>query len=506
MLFNINISSLLLGCLMKQPSLLSQPNYPLCKADFSPEPFHKVLYLCIAKLVNEGVNEITEIEIESVAKAKPAYYEILQDNNFIDFIINVKELCVLENYSYYWTVTRKFALLRELKDNGIDISEFYDELGDESEQLNKFEKLTIQDILNNVELKSIKLRSKYDVKYVRNEMTAGEDTEELIAHFEEAPAFGAFLVSPYLTQLYQGWCRGHLLMESAGSGVGKTRMSVADLCGVSIDQLWDEDVQDFIPNPNFQGPGLFIHTELETQYEINPMFLACISGVDAKHITLGTLSHEEKLRVIKAGEILKNNEMRLVDMADFTCKSIDRKIKECVERYGMQYCVFDYVQLNSAVTQEYRQNTAVQGREDLVLKNITQELKDMAQKYMVGIKTMSQLNGNEKTMDFPDESCFAGGKSQKNKLDSACITLPVKDRIKEYKRIQPYLSTRGFKGDNIKPNVISYIVKARFGSMADQKIKVWRYFDRSKFKNIDLFCTDLYDEKVAVPYPKLDTF
>lgn len=505
MLYNINLASLLLGCLLKQPSLLAQPQYPLSKNDFSPEQFHKILYLAIQRLYNEGVSEVTEIEVENIVKNKPAYFEVLQDNNYIDFINTSKELAVMENFDYYYNTIRKFALLRDLKDNGIDIKEFYDELQDENDQAAKLEKLSIQDILNVVELKGIKLRSKYDVKYVRGEMVAGEDTQALIDEFEQAPAFGAFLCSPYLTQLYMGWCRSHLIMESAGSGVGKTRMSIADLCGVSIDKMWNEDAQDFIDNPNYQGPGLFIHTELKTREEINPMFLACISGVDVKHITQGILTHEEKLRVLKAGEILQVNNMHLVDMADFTCQSIDRKIKECVEGYGMQYCVFDYVQLNSAVTQEYRQCTEAQAREDLILRNITLELKDMAQKYLVGIKTMTQLNGVEKTLDFPDESCLSGGKSQRNKLDAACITLPVKDRIKEFKRIEPYLNRRGFgAGSRLEPNVVSYVFKSRFGEYADQKIKVWRYFDRARFRNIDLFCTNQYDEIVNIPRPVLE--
>lgn len=463
------------------------------------------MYLGIVKLFNNGCQEITPIDMDNILQSHPASAEVANDNNYMEFMETTKLLAIVENYEHYYTVVRKFALLRELKDSGIDIKEFYEELQDENEQAAKLEKLSIQDILNEVELKGIKLRSKYDVKYVRTEMVAGEDTEGLIEEFEQAPAFGAFLCSPYLTQLYMGWCRSHLIMESSGSGVGKTRMSIADLCGVAVDQHWDDNAQDFVDNSNYQGPGLFIHTELTSRSEINPMFLACISGVDVKHITQGILTHEEKLRVLKAGEILQTNNMHIVDMADFTCQTIDRKIKECVESYGMQYCVFDYVQLNSAVTQEYRQCTEAQAREDLILRNITLELKDMAQKYLVAIKTMTQLNGVEKTLDFPDESCLSGGKSQRNKLDAACITLPVKDRIKEFKRIEPYLKRKGFGADSrLEPNVVSYVYKSRFGQWADQKIKVWRYFDRARFRNIDLFCTNQYDEIVNIPKPVLE--
>ena len=68
MLYNINLASLALGCLLKQPSLLAQPQYPLSKNDFSPEQFHKILYLAIQRLYNEGVSEVTEVEVEKAGR------------------------------------------------------------------------------------------------------------------------------------------------------------------------------------------------------------------------------------------------------------------------------------------------------------------------------------------------------------------------------------------------------------------------------------------------------
>lgn len=850
---------MLLGCLLKKPSLLELPQYPLTSNDFEPVVFHKLMFTAVYKLAKQGIQEATEIEVENIVKNHPSTLEVFQDNNFMDFIYTSKELCIPENFEYYYTTIKKFSLLRDLHTQGFDITEFYDELEDEESQNANLEKISIQDILNTIEYKSIELRSKYDIKYVRNEIVAGENTGELIEAFEEVPAFGAFLSSPYVTQLFMGWCPGHLIMDSSPSGVGKaltnstrvpmadgtwkqvgevkvgdylldregnptkvlgvfpqgkhqvyevkfkdgrkvfcnkehlwtvhnnlsnnykklitvttesminklksntqfrfsvpycepvnykeknffippyimglflgngsfrinksshsftfsspdsflpktiaktmgwkvkknpahnydwyfynnkeklvhvedilkeypelinaysyskfipnkylkgsiyqrkellkglldtdgsvskkkgriaffttseqmkdnvltlcyslgmgatatidkrkykytsgicwkisiqtslenkltmfnyppklnkikkelsknkrrerrdcqqiieinklnyledmtcfivnnlehlflcndyivthnTRISVADLCGVSVDTLWDDEANDFISNLNYQGPGLFIHTELATYTEINPMFLACVSGVEVKHITMGNLTKEEKNRVLKAGEILQNNGLVLCDMADFTMKNIDRKIKESVEGYGMKYMVFDYVQLNSSITFEYRKNTAVQSREDLVLKYITTELKDMAEKYGIGIKTSSQLNGQEKLLEFPDESCLAGGKSQKNKLDCGSITLPVKDRQKEYKRVDPYIKKVGIKAKDNKPNLITYIYKSRFGEYADQKIKVWRYFDRGRFRNKDFICTDQYDNLIRIPKPVLKDF
>ena len=484
---------------MLQPNLLFQPQFPLSNKDFSPEPLHQILFICIANIAKSGAEEITEVEVENFAKAYPAQLETLQDNNYFEFISTIKELCVLSNYELYYTSVRKFGLLRDLKDQGFNIKDYFDELKDEESQMANLNNWSIQDILNDIELKSIKLRNKFDVKYVRDEMDAGEDTAELLDHFEEKPAFGALLQSPYLSTLYQGWCRGHLLLRSAPSGVGKSRLAVADLMNVGAKQMWDEEAQDFIDNPNYQGPTFLIHSEMNTRFEVDPMFLACVSGVEYRNITNGLYSQEERNRILKAGDILLDSQVAIVDMPDFTNKSIERKIKEQVESRGATYGVFDYVQLQGALAAEYKSLTNMPVREDLVLKSCVTELKAMAETYNIGLFSMTQLNDNWKTTDFPDESCLSGAKSMKVKLDAGSIVLGVKERPKEYKRIEPYLRRKGFgDGSLIKPNMIEYIYKSRFGLMSDQKIKIWSYFDRGTFKRTDFFCTDAHDELVKV--------
>lgn len=484
---------------MLQPDLLFNSQYQLSPKDFAPNQFHQTLFVCIAKVAISGAIEISEIEIENYAKNYPVKLEILQDSDFYGFISTIKELCTLGNYEMYYNEIRKFALLRDLKEQGFDIRDYFDELQDEDNQRAKLANWTIQDILNDVDLKGAKLRSKYDVKYVRDEMDAGEDTEKLLDYFEEKPAFGSLLQSPYLSTLYQGWCRGHLLLRSAPSGVGKSRLAVADLMNVGAKQMWDEDAQDFIDNPNYQGPTFFIHSEMNLRFEINPMFLACVSGVEYRTITNGLYTKEEKLRILKAGEILLDSQVAIVDMPDFTNRDIERKVKEQVESRGATYGVFDYIQLQGALANEYKTLTDMPVREDLVLKNSVTELKAICEAMNCGILSMTQLNDNWKTMEFPDESCLSGARSIKNKIDAGSIVLGVKERQKEYKRIEPYLRRRGFgDGNLIKPNMIEYIYKARFGPMADQKIKIWSYFDRGTFRRTDFFCTDVYDEFVKV--------
>lgn len=496
---------MLLGCLLKQPSLLALSQYPLTKADFSPVKFHETMYVAIKKLARAGVQEISEIEIENVAKTNIAAMEILQDNNYMDFIYMTKELANLENFGYYYDVIRKFSLLRELQDNGYDITEFYDELQDEETRETSFAKLTIQSILNTIDLRNTKLRGKYDVKYVRDEIVVGEDIDNLLEEFEEKPSFGAHLCSPYLTQIIWGFSRGNLIMRSSTSGGGKSRIAVADICGLCVDQYYDFNKKDFVSNPNYQGPGFFIHTELDTRREMQPMFLACISGVPTNTITMGKCTDEEILRVKKAAEIICNNNLVLTDMPDFTSASLERKIKEQVENNGAVFGCFDYMMLNSPLSIEYKQNTGVQAREDMALRGLATDLKEYAEKYQVGLLTMTQTNGAEKTMEFPDESCIAGSKATRNKVDAGFIMLPAKDRQKEIRIVAPFIQAKGAIGNKAievtKPNRITYVYKTRFGEYADRKIKIFHRFDASIMRNTDLFCTDAKNEFVKIPYP-----
>lgn len=507
MLYNANIAALTLGCLFKNPSLFTNPAYPLTKMDFAPIPMHRSLYVCAFNVAKTGCSDITEIEIDNFVSKYEAQKEILEDGNFAEFINTVKELSSLDNFEYYYNIVRKFSLLRELKEQGITIDDYYDETKDEVIAQQEFEKWSIQDILSNVESKTDKLKTKYDTRYVRDEMLAGSNTEDLLNEFSVAPSFGAFRSSPYLTQLFMGLNKGHLQMHSAPAGVAKTRMSIMDLCYLSSKYLWDVEANEFIENKNYCGAGLFIATEMNLRREINPIFLACISGVENNKITNGQLNKQERERVLQAGEILQDSKLFLTDMPDFTSKSIEHKIKEMTEQNGVENVVFDYLQLNSALAEEFKQrNGGVPSREDLVIRSLATDLKAYAEQYNVRMITSSQLNGNEKEMSFPDESCLSSAKSIKQKLDAGVIYLSAKERAKEMKIAEPLLNAkrRGFGEDRVPmPNIIGYVYKSRFGLYSDQKTKIFSYFDRSIMRITDFIVLDAYNIPIKIPRPVL---
>ena len=625
-LYNQNMASMLLGCLMRQPSLLYLPQYPLEKSDFSPVEFHKDMFIFIAMLADDDAQEITEVEIEDKAKEHPVQFEVLQDNDYMDFVATSKTLCVPENYELYYKVVRKYSLLRELKKKGIDISEFCDENGESS--------MSIPEILSKVEVTSIMLRSKYDVDYVRDEIIAGQDTQGLLDQFKEHPAMGAMLQSGYLSRIWNGWSRGHLLLRGGGSSSGKaipydtwlptpdgqkqvwqikegdylydrmgkptkvlgifpqgqqpvykitfadgrtaecspdhlwtfrgygrtytstakiwkrkidegynfrllktplhpsrqsqlrvmsiedlgvekpmtcflvdnkehlflmgdyipthnTRCSVGDLCSVGMTDRWDPEFGDFVVNENYQGPTLFIATEQDIRTEVEPMFLAAVSGVEYYRITHGETTEEEDKRVLKAGEIISKSGLTISSMPNFTAQSIRRKIQEQVEVNGISYLVFDYMEVQSSLSTEYKKNNATVPRQDLILLNLTSEMKMMAEDFNVGILTGMQLSEGWKDARFVDESFLAGSKAAKNKIDNGSIIVPTNYLRREMKILDPCFIKRGVGiAAPPKPNICEYIFKGRYSIYGDKRLKLWSFFDRGTFQRIDYFVTD----------------
>lgn len=507
MLYNANIAALSLGCLFKNPSLFTNPAYPLNKLDYAPIPMHRILYVCGEAVAKTGCQSISEIEIDNFASKYEAQKETLEDGNFAEFISTVKELASLDNFDYYYGIIRKFSLLRELKEQGIDISPYYDEAEDEQIAQQELDKWSIQDILSDVESKANKLRTKYDVHYVRDEIKAGENPQEFIDQFKVKPSFGALMQSGYLSTLYNGWNRGHLILRAGNSGSGKTRSSVADLCCVGATEIWDEDEQDFRPNRNYQSPTLFIATEQDVTTEVQPMFYSAISGVEYRSIVDGRLTKEEEARVLKAGEIIAESNLTITSMPRFTKQALERKIKEKVEAEGIQYCCFDYMEVQAELSSEFKKNNAVVPRQDLILLDLASHLKMVAEDYNVGILTGSQLNDVWKSCSYIDESALSGSKAMKFKLDAGSIVVPTNYLRKDMKILEPLFNTKrkGFGGDRIPPpNVCEFIFKSRYGTFGDQRLKMWSYFDKGTFRRFDYFVTDDENQIVKVPISKLE--
>ena len=96
MLYNINLSSLLLGCLMKQPSLLTLPQFPLSKQDFEPELFHKIIYVAAPETIRiKRIEARDGLDEKSIQQRMDKQWPDEKKIALSDYIIHNDELQLL---------------------------------------------------------------------------------------------------------------------------------------------------------------------------------------------------------------------------------------------------------------------------------------------------------------------------------------------------------------------------------------------------------------------------
>lgn len=491
MLYDSQAANLLLGALMNDPTLFFNDKYKLKKDDFEPNRFHKILYVAAENVAKQGVEEITEVEVGSFMSAYPKQLEVLKDNNFVEFIPSVKKLAKSGNVEYYWNTVRKYSLLRSYEDAGFNVDEIYD-----SGNLAQY---SLEQINNHFESKFLDIKQRFALNNGMQCMKAGDGFEDTKEAFKEDPYFGAMIQSPYQTTLYRGWCKGHLLLRSAPSGFGKTAIAVGDLCNICATEYWDEHKKCFIKNPNKEGAGLYINTELDLEKELTPIFVAWISNVDRSKIMDGKYEGDEEARVNRAIQILHESEIYLCDDPRFSLQSLEQTIKHHILKYNVETVVMDYIQDNGVVSKEMKKTHEVVARDTIVL-NMADTFKTWAKIYNLRFLSMTQLNGNEKINDIIDEACLAGGKAIKNKLDAGSIIMFP--RKKELAMTEIYGKKKGF--EQLECNMVSHCYKTRFGKYGSN-IKIFQHVALGTGRVIDLYCTNAVNEYIKVEKIMLKT-
>lgn len=500
MICNHTVNDRLLGCYLQRPELTLDSKYPLDKDEWTIL-FQKILYATIYNLALNGCKSVSIIDIDEFVKPYQSEYNVLEDNNFEDYITTVIELTDVDNFEYYYTEFRKFSCLNAYKEKGFDIKKFYDEDKSEESQLENLNQYSIEDIVNWFEKQQSDVRKQFFLNDKIEVMTCGDGFDELLDELEEEPMIGAGLCSPTLNNLYRGWCRGHLILRGSPSSFGKTCMGISDQNNVSVLKIWSDEAQDFVDNPYYQGKGAYIHTEQKMREEIQPRFMANISGIPYHKILDGDFTKEEKKRLSEAGRIAKESELRIINYPMFTSNGLREMIKN-LSLDGYEYITFDYCWDNFYIGSELKAISGTAIRQDMSLLHLVDTLKMSAEQFDVAVATMIQLNGREKEVDIVDESCLFGSKSVKTKLDNGSIYMYP--RQKELKQVEPLIAKWNNKynkqnfGGTIIPNAVSHCFKTRYGRFG-QNVKVWHYVDNSIGKMIDMFATTWDNKPIDIP-------
>lgn len=477
-----------LGCFLQQPNLLRE--YKTSQTDF-PETFHKLIFASINNLYKNGAETIDAVAIDEYLSHYETQYQVFQKNQGVDFLFNIQELAMINNIKYYYDQLKKFSLLRRYVEYGFDVSDYFDPNEIDPVTIESQRQLldedAVQDIVNHFKKKQLEVVAPFTLSEGRDSKKAGTGGHEQKELWKKDTAWGVGYASAYLTTIFHGLRKRRFIVKSAGSGVGKTRTSIADICYSCAPYYYDKKVKSWMKNPNGTHNGaLYIGTEMELLEEIDPILWAYMADVPQDHIEFNAYEEGEEERVDEAIRILEEEgNIWLEYVPQYDINMLEEVIEEHKIKHNIEYVWFDYIHTTVELISEFstKSKTKMVTREDQVLASLSSDLKNMARKFNISLESCTQVTTDAKDDSNRDQSIVAGAKAILNKADGGLIAMPPS--TKEMNKIEPILREMIGKP---KPNLVYSVYKNRGGKCT--KIKVWLYIDYGTMRTHDLFVTD----------------
>lgn len=493
-LYDNSSANILLGCLLNNPSLCLSEKYPLDKTDFYDKDtkeglrFHQILFVCVQQLASQGAKEISAIDVMEFIKPYSIQYEVLQDNNAVEFIETVKKLSKADNIDVYYTIVRKMSLLRAYNNQGFDITDIYNDDGDEEQERRKLNEYDIDDIIKYFNGKLANISKRFKCDKTIEETKAGLDFFDIKESLKKAPLWGKPFISDYLTNVTRGAINGQLSIFSSLTGVGKTTIMCANLANMTATELYNTDTNTWEINKQKTSNGvLYGQFELSNELECVPKFLSYITAVSMDKILNGNYTPEEESRINYGIQVMDDSNINIICLPNFTISSIENIVKDYVLNKGIDIFGWDYIQECSALNGELvKNNGGVAIRTDQILQTLASRLKDLARNLNIHIYSSTQCNANVSTSVYMDASVISGSRSLANKCDIGCVVLqPTK---KELELVKPILDKRGF-GEKQNPTHVCHVYKSRFSSHP-MNLKIFWHIDMGTGRLTDLVTTN----------------
>ena len=492
-----------IGSVFQEPDLLDATDkYLITDEDFTDE-FHKIIFGSIYKLYEAGAKNITIESINDFLSSRPKSEAIYKVNKGDEWLLKVSENAQIEAFDYYYSRLKKFSLLRAYDNYGIDVSDIYDidNIFDSQKRQKQEEYLdnaSLEDIANKVDEKIDAIRIQYVDDVYEEAQQAGEGVYDLIDKFKLHPEVGVPLYGPLINTVTRGARLKKFYLRSAPTGCGKTRSMIADACYIACEKIYDESFGWV--NTGVGQPTLFITTEQELE-EIQTMMLAFLSNVNEEHILNNSYVGNEEERVMQAADILCAAPLYVEELPDFSLQDVEDTIKKNIREHDVKYVFEDYIHSSMKILEEItRRSGGVKLREDNVLFMLSNKLKDICNQYGVFVMSATQLNGDYKDSETPDQNLLRGAKSIADKIDYGAILLPVKQD--ELTKLEPILATGIFD----RPTIKISIYKNRRGRY--KGVYLWCKADLGTCRIQPMFCTDysyelqkMEDTKIRVEEP-----
>ena len=471
----------ILGSLMKHPQFLSEiDKYSLSMTDFSTK-FEKYIFTAIQGLWRNGAPKITAFDIESYMEANEGAKKLFEQQNGLEYLQDIEEFSNVENFPYYYAKLKKLNLLRDLKKQNFPVSEFYQEdltAPDAAEINQRFEDLTVADIITAVKKRLLVLESDYAGTEEVQEWDISGDIDDIVDSFGEDGSVGLPIQGSIFNRVIDGAQRSCLTIRSGASGTGKTRNAVADACLLAFPLRYNSATAQWEQVGSNQKV-LFIITE-QTDKQIKKMILAYLTDINESKFKYGRFTEEEKKVIEQGKQVMKEfaSNFVLVRIPNPTIDLVKTKVREKVLLHDIGYVFYDYIFIGPALLNEFR---GFGVRNDEVLLMMATALKDLAVELDVCVFTSTQVNANaDNNTNIRNEASLAGGRSTINKADNGAIMArPTKE---ELETLEPIIATYG------KPNLVTDIFKVRSGEWT--QVRIWSIMDLGTMKREDLFITD----------------
>ena len=443
-----------IGCVYNNLKLLDiTDRYTITDEDF-PDEFHKIVFGAMYKIHELGASEVTLKNIEDFLSTRPKSAGVFKQQKGEEWIMKAAEVSNAMTFDYYYSRLKKMSLLRAYDNIGVDVSDIYDPdniLDVKKKQLQEdiLDNSTLEDLANIIDDKITAVRLQYVDDVYGEAQQAGEGIFDLIDKFKEHPEVGVPLYGPIINTVTRGARLKKFYLRSAASGVGKTRSMIADACYVSCEKIYNESF-GWIKIGTCQ-PALFITTEQELE-EIQTMMLAFLSNVNEDHILNGAYEGDEEDRVREAAAILAKAPLYIEELPDFSLKDVEDKIRKNIREHDVKYVFHDYIHTSMKILEEIsKRSGGVKLREDNILFMLSNKLKDLCNQYGIFIESATQLNGDWKDAEIPDQNLLRGAKAIADKIDYGAILLNTTD--KDLEALQQILGSNLFSTPNIKLSV-----------------------------------------------------
>ena len=211
---------------MNRPELLNDiDRYRLEISDF-PNTLDRFIFTAINNLYSDGygASNIRSIDIIGYLKSNALAEKLMEKENGEVFLQDCESTAEPDNFPYYYNKLKKINFLKDVEASGKDIGMFYceDLLDPHYSKINeKFETLTVEDILNTLKLEVNSYERKYVLNNSMDEKKATDGVRELIAELKTKPEVGCKLQGEIFNTICRGGRKGKMYLRSAASGVGK---------------------------------------------------------------------------------------------------------------------------------------------------------------------------------------------------------------------------------------------------------------------------------------------